>query len=187
MSFEELGIINDLYGFLSKEQPKWHMSLYHRWINMWNRCKDSKHKSYAFYKDIEIDERYRYFSNYVEDVMSLENFDKFRENPKEWSIDKDSKKENRGYYLDNLSIISVSENSKEMLNRCGNPFISYNTNKRVPVIGISISEPYTRIVFNYINNVTKMKFDPSTVVKCCKGKQGAHKGFKWNYLEIIKL
>ena len=181
MTMKELGIINDMpRGWLSSDE--WHMSLYNRWLCMWLRCKDPKMERHETYKCIEIDERYRHFSNYVNDVMSLENFDKLITNPHKWVIDKDIKNENRGYFLDNLSIVSKSENSKEMINRCGCP-----TNKKTPVFCISVDEPYTRMAFDSMFCTRVKNFDPRNIVKCCKGRQKTHKGFKWYYLDVIEL
>ena len=64
---EDCIIYNDMdRGWIrGKGQPKWHRSLYDRWKNMWKRCKDPKNPKYSNYKDCEIDEKYRLFSNYI--------------------------------------------------------------------------------------------------------------------------
>ena len=84
-----------------KNQPKWHESLYTRWHDMWTRCRNPNSSRYKNYKVCKIDEKYRYLSNYVNDIMRLENFDKLCENPSKWHIDKDIKdSNNRNYFFE---------------------------------------------------------------------------------------
>ena len=56
---------------------------------MWARCKNPSNKDYPNYKDCKIDERYRLLSNYVNDVMQLDNFDLLCLYPNEYHVDKD--------------------------------------------------------------------------------------------------
>lgn len=182
---DECIIYNDMpRGWVyNKNQPKWHHSLYDRWIKMWDRCKNPKSKAYKTYKNCEIDERYRYLSNYVKDVMSLENFDKLCENPSLWVIDKDIKDvDNRGYFLDKLSIISRKENVRERNNRLGNPA----SIKRKPVIGINIKNG-KMLCFNFICQCEERGFLSSNIVNCLKGRYKSHKGYRWYYLELKNI
>jgi len=153
-----------------KGQPKWHKSLYNRWVAMWMRCRNSKHKEYNAYKDCKIDERYRCLSNYVNDIMTLENFDKLCENLSEWDIDKDVKdSNNRHYYFENLSIISKNDNCEA-------------SNPKRPIIAINIKDG-SILTFDFVLQVKDKDFTVSNVVACLKGRQKTHKGYKWYYKE----
>lgn len=177
MTLKELGITNDMpRGWL--QQEKWHMSLYKRWNHMWDRCKNPNNKDYKTYKDIEIDEKYKFFSNYVNDIMRLENFDKLINNLDDWVVDKDIKSSSRGYYFENLSIIHKVDNINEKNNRCG------TTIPPKPVIGVSSTKC---IVFNSISSSRKLNFEPTNLCKCLKGKNRTHKGYQWYYLDVIEL
>ena len=177
-------IYNDMdRGWVSgKGQPKWHRSLYDRWKNMWERCKDPRCSRYEDYKDCEIDERYRLLSNYINDIMKLENFNKLCEDPSKWEIDKDKKDpNNRCYFFEHLSIVLSSENTKERNNRCGNP------NPSQPIVGINIKDN-SILIFKSPYDATHKGFDPSNIRKCCKGIYGKsksiYKDYYWIYLDI---
>lgn len=38
-----------------------------------------------------------------------------------------------------------------------------------------------QICFDTVRGVKVGGFDPTAVIKCCKGKQKSHKGYKWIY------
>lgn len=180
---DECIIYNDMpRGWIRGEgQPRWHRLMYDRWRNMWSRCKSPSNKSYANYKDCEIDESYRYLSIYVKDVISLPNFDKLCSEPSKWEVDKDKKDpNNRIYSYEHLSIVTKSDNIKERNNRVGNP------NPPKSVIGIPIlSGPI--YVFNDMHQAEDFGFYNSHISACCLGKRKSHGGYKWYYLNIIKF
>lgn len=166
------GKVNDIIGFLSKDQPLWHWAIYNKWKNMWDRV----------YGDIDyfgctIQPKYKYLSGYIEDVMKLDNFDKFKENPKGWTIDKDIKGGTfEGYYFQYLSIVTNSDNSKDRNKRNGNP----NGRNFKPIIGISIIDN-SIIIFKSINDCKAKGFTSPSVIKCLKSRAKSHKGYKWYY------
>lgn len=179
-------IYND---FLVTDDFKIYRSLLYRWISMWKRCKDSNSKSYKTYKDCEIDERYKYFSNYINDIKQLENFDKLYNEPSKWVIDKDIKDpNNRHYYLENLSIISKEENSREQLKRNGSAFniIKNNSTPPQPIIAININDS-SILIFKSMSEAEDMGFDHGNISKCCRKKYNKHsniyKKYKWYYLD----
>lgn len=177
---EDCIIYNDMpLGWISgKSQPKWHHSLYTRWRDMWRRCRNTKSKDYNNYQDCEIDERYRYLSNYINDIMTLENFDKLCEEPSKWHIDKDKiDPNNRFYAYEHLSIITFSSNIQER---------DIRNNLRRPIIGINIKDG-SMLSFCFVRQVKIMNFLPNGVVSCLKGRRKSYKGYKWYYLNIIEL
>ena len=189
MTLEELGIENDMpKGWVrGKSQPKWHRSLYDRWKHMWERCSNPNHKDYSNYKDCKIDERYRKFSNYVSDIMKLENFDKLCENPSKYHIDKDRvDPNNRCYYFEHLTIMTDTENNTDVLNRYGTPFQLESTlkkrrNNARKIIGIPLDVNKPIILLWYLSQA-KPLFDLTHIGNCCKKKEPYHKKYKWYYV-----
>lgn len=145
---------------------------------MWIRCKNPEHSRYKTYKDCEIDERYRYLSNYINDVMKLENFDKLCQDPSKWHIDKDVKDPtNRHYTFNHLSIIYYKDNSKERMQRLGSP----NMGNFKPIIGIN-KDTNSIILLKSRNEAKEKGFRPSNITLVCQGKRPHHKGYKWFYI-----
>ena len=141
---------------------------------MWKRCNNPENKNYPNYKDCKIDERYRYFSNYINDIKQLENFDKLCKEPSKWDVDKDKiDSNNRHYYFEHLSIVSENENNDERHQRKPIP--------KKPIKGISLHDG-TVITFNSINDAKENGFDAGHISKCCRGKLKSHKGYKWEYI-----
>ena len=162
-----------------KGQPAWHGSIYHRWYDMWTRCNNPNNTKYKNYKDCEIDEKYRYLSNYVNDIMQLENFDKLCENPSKYDIDKDKiDPNNRCYFFEHLTILSDKENSEEQMNRNGVP----TSKKRIK--GINIKDGSV-LIFDSIHQATELGFNSGHLVSCCKGRRKSHKGYRWEYIEEV--
>ena len=175
---EDCIIYNDMprEWITGKNQPIWHETIYKRWRCMWNRCRNPNHNRYYSYKDCDIDERYRYLSNYVKDIMSLENFNFLKEYPYDWVIDKDIRNvDNRNYYFENLSIIRNPMQDLEVLRK-----------RRRPVIGINVKNG-SLLVFDFISQFRDSKFNPTNITFCCQGKRKTHKGYRWYYLTIIEL
>lgn len=179
---EDCIIYNDMpWGWKTgKDQPYWHYSLFNRWKQMWSRCKDPKHPRYNSYKDCEIDEKYRYLSNYVNDIMRLENFDKLCEDPSKYDIDKDKiDPNNRCYYFEYLSITTDSENTKERNNRCGNPNPYIKDFK--PIRGINIDDGSILILMTK-EELKKKGFRLSHINECLEGKRKSHCRYKWEFI-----
>jgi len=184
-------IYNDMdYGWVAgKGQPKWHRSLYDRWILMWRRCRNPKNKDYENYKDCEIDERYRFLSNYINDVRSLPNFDNLCENLTEWHIDKDRvDPNNRHYTYEHLTISTVKDNLSERLNRRGignlhskEARVKASKKTKKPVIGISIIDGSFIILQDYAD-MKQHHFNPGYIRECLNGKRDSYNDYRWFYL-----
>lgn len=169
-------IYNDMDdGWITgKNQPKWHESLYKRWRNMWSRCNNPEHPKYTNYKNCIIDSKYRLLSNYVHDIMLLDNFDKLCENPSKWEIDKDIKDpNNRCYFFEHLSITSKYTNRQERNNRCGNP------SPKKYIIAISTNKVF---LFKSLSDVRKYKISRKVVSKCLSKEKDSYKGYEWHYI-----
>ena len=177
MSIEDLKIINDMEkGWVrGNDQPLWHRRIYDMWKNMWNRCRNPKHKKYKNYKDCKIHEDFRFLSNFVDWIISEPRFEEFCNTCDKisWCIDKDMKYVgNRNYYPEYMTLTTLSENSKEMINRRGNP------NPKVSVIAISDNKV---LLFKSVHDAQDKGFRHGCI-KACIDKlpyYKTHKGYKW--------
>jgi len=165
-------IYNDMeWGWISgRGQPTWHKTIYDRWILMWRRCRHPKNKDYENYKDCEIDEKYHYLSNYVNDIMQLENFDKLCSDPLNYHIDKDKiDSNNKCYSFEHLSIIPSIENIKL-------------AHPRKAIKGVNIHDGSV-IYFDSQAEATENGFKQGNLSACLNGKRPSCGGYKWQYVE----
>lgn len=172
---------------------KWCKSAFRRWREMWRRCNNSNHPRYNNYKDCKIDERYRYFSEYLSDIMKLENFDKFCDNPSEWHIDKDIKDPtNRHYTFENLSIIYYKDNTIERNNRCGHPTSSFEARQKIsnarkkPIKGVNIKDGSIIFFDSAKDAEEKGGFNHKGISSCIHGRRPSYKGYKWELIEEVQ-
>ena len=164
------GNIRDIPISWLKEEL-WRYNIYEMWKGMWRRVNEHRN-----YKDCSICHDYIRLSNYLLDILRLDNFNIFKENPKGWSIDKDIKiPGNKEYKFEALSLVTRSDNSKERQTR--SPFCPERP--KTPVIGISNN---SILIFKSSRYAEALGFDASTIIKCCKGKRPSHKGYRWYYL-----
>jgi len=93
--------------------------LYKHWFSMIRRVYDPNYEGYEWYKDVIIDESFYYFSKYIKAVEKLENYDKLISGEGDYVIDKDLKspKDCKMYAPNTISIITRSENAKEVYQR----------------------------------------------------------------------
>ena len=91
--------------------------LYWRWVNMLGRCYSENHCQYKSYgeKGYYVEEYLLRFSNYIKFIKLLPNYDKLKENPKMYQIDKDIKthRKDKIYSRDSISIVLSEDNLKE--------------------------------------------------------------------------
>lgn len=100
--------------------------LYFRWMNMLRRCYEPRFHGYQSYggKGVRVEPYLQVFSNYVDFVTKLPNYDKLIESPNDWQIDKDEKGGNE-YSRKTIQIVP-SEMNLEM----------ENSKKRMPIYRI---------------------------------------------------
>ena len=194
VTLKDMNITNDMpYGWVrGVTQPLWHKRVYKMWTHMWCRIYiNPSNKDYEYYKNSKGYEPFRYLSNYVEWIMQEPRFEEFCntcENIK-WCIDKDGKcLGNKCYYPQYMTLTTFVENSRESLERNGNPFIYNNPAKkqRRPIIGVGMN---SIIVFESIMDaehygVCKSR---SKLIDCLKGRTRMYKKYKWYYLDIQLL
>ena len=94
-----------------------HTREYELWLQMLNRCYSGKYSTYA---NVTVCDRWLCYSNFLEDLPLIENYELWLDNKQKMSLDKDLKQvgvENKVYALDTVKFVSVSENSKESMKR----------------------------------------------------------------------
>ena len=174
----ELGLMKDGNQPKTKVDGK-NTREYILWRDMLKRCySDKYHESYPTYKDCIVCERWLIFANFLEDLPLIENYKLWKDNPNNRvSLDKDDKvKGNKVYSLNTCKFISNSDNVKERITRCG------TTKPPKKVMAINLTENKV-IVFQSMAQAKELGFDSSNICRCCQGKQKAHKGYKWKYIE----
>ena len=155
------------------------------WINRWNLCKNPKHSAYENYKDCDIDEDFRYLSNFVEWIIQEPLFEEFTKtcNKVKWTIDKDMKEpNNRNYYPECMTLTTGSENTKERINRCG------TSKPKIPVIAIDKNNKI--LLFKSTLDAKDKGFNSGNISKCLNKKLKTHKRYKWykvNYKHNLRL
>ena len=116
------GVKTKVNGKLTREYQLWKTMIY--------RCYDEKyHEKQATYKDCTVCDRWHCYANFLEDLPKIKNYEYWLNNPNErialnkdiyyaeLGIETDSKE----YSLLTTRFVSQSENTLEMLDRCGNP------------------------------------------------------------------
>lgn len=168
-----------------KNQPKWHRVIFDIWSDMWDRV-----YSNINYFGKTIQPKYKYFSGYIEDIMKLENFDLFKENPKGWSIDKDIKGGTYvGYYFQYLSLVrkgdnTIDANSRRDYSKTNNPMHDPLVAKKFmkPIVGIS-NDDNSIIFFKSLKDAEDSGFKRSSICNVLKNRRKSHGGYRWFYLD----
>lgn len=154
---------------------------YHVWRAMIKRCYDPKFlEEQPTYKDCKVCDRWLVFSNFLEDIKSIEGYELWKNNPNQGiCLDKDIKSNgSKVYSLETCCFITQSENSKERIERCGHP----NNIQGIKVYGINVKTEERTRVFDSLHEVEReLGFNPSNIGKCLNGEHGYKTcgGYKW--------
>lgn len=110
--------INDMeYGWTKANE--WNHRVYQVWQDMLRRCYSEKeHERHPTYIGCVVCERWLKLSNFVEDIVKIDNYEYWRDNPNQRiSLDKDIKSNgiSKCYCLEQCQFISKSENSKQAM------------------------------------------------------------------------
>ena len=167
------GCINDMpKGWLKESNVNMH--IYDFWRLMWRRV-----GSHPNYKDCIICNDWKYLSNFFDWITKEDLYKIFSEHPYGYCIDKDMKKPgNKIYSPEYCTLTTISNNSKEMIERCGSP----NKGKYKSIIRLQTT-PLLAKVYNSVNDA---KLDGYSVQYPLKHKTPS-KGYYWYYLTIIQL
>lgn len=144
---------------------------YTLWRNMLKRCYDSEKPTY---KNVTVCERWHNFSQFLEDLPKIKGYDLWKNGTdKKMALNKDMYYRDLGintdckeYSLETCQFITQSDNSKESMDRCGNP----KTPKKVKCVetgevyeSTQQAERETGIPHQHISQVCRGK------LKSCKG------------------
>lgn len=158
----------------------WKEKAYNMWTGIWRRVYGP---GYAYWKDCEIYEDFRYISKFLKWIESQPRFEEFCSTCGEvmWVIDKDIKSPgNKKYFPEYMTLTTQSENCKERLSRCGSPM------SKKPIIAVNIKDG-KMLYIPSVNDLKILKFHKGSVRDCCIGIKPSYKGYKWYYLDIIEL
>lgn len=110
--------INDLGWGKYTAPSKLHGRIYRLWQSMLLRCYDEKtHLRRPKYIGCTVCERWHTFSNFVEDVFKIPNFELWANN-NGYCLDKDIRvQDNKVYSLDTCIFVSAAQNSSESIKR----------------------------------------------------------------------
>lgn len=170
-------------GYMSrdlKESEPWRKKIYYMWVRMHIRVKDVEDIRYECYKDVLIWEGFSLFSNFLKWIESQPRFEEFKSTCHEvsWSIDKDIlDSTNRNYFPECMSLTTKSENSSDAAKR--------QVRSSKPIIGIPIDNNSPIIIFNAVSDARSHGF--YNIGRSIKNNKYSSKGYKWYYLNIIKL
>lgn len=150
--------------------------VYQLWKGILTRCYDPQyHKRYPTYRKVEVCERWKVLSNFVEDIVQIEGYQEWLTGNTTMHLDKDIKGKGRKLYSPETCIFVTAEtNLKEMHDRRGT---------RRPVVAEHILTGDI-IDFPSINATKEAGFNHLHVYsKCCYPLQNKYKGYRWFFLE----
>lgn len=154
--------------------------LHSRWVDMISRCYDTDDTNYKTYgaKGCYVDDNWLIFSNYVRDIENKDNYDKLKTDRRNWNIDKDILiKGNKCYSNETTLIVSRGENTKERLERLGNPGIK----TRKPVLQYSIDGKFISEYKSLSEASINTGIDISGISSCCRGESLTAGKYIWKF------
>ena len=145
--------------------------LYYRWRNMIGRCYSNKNCQYKNYgaKGVVVEDYLLKFSNYINFISNLENYELLINNPNEYQIDKDIKKGRQSIYSrETISIVRNEDNLEEE-----------NKNKRILVGRYSLNGEFIDS-FKSISEAERLtKIHRGNIARCIRGKSKTAGGYIW--------
>ena len=184
--------INDMRGkwcsdkrIAKTEEQKYQSTVYHLWKRMFQRCYSEKYlERNPTYRGCQVCVRWRKLSNFIKDIAKIPNYELWLNNPgKRISLDKDILlKGNKVYHPKLVKLVTMQENTREMLKRTNFKASKVNASKTSKaVIGTSIKDG-SIIEFKSVSKAEKEGGFTRTHIKaCCRGKRKTHKGYIWRY------
>lgn len=161
---------------------------YKVWTNMIERCYSGK---YPTYESVTVCERWHSFSQFLEDLPKIKNYQYWKENPQQGiALDKNKFYAERGlvtddkvYSLETVRFISKSDNMKEVSDRTEPPCKA----KRVRAIHKVTGQ---QLEFDSIKQASKEIVSQGTdrtrekrIGECLSGKSKSAYGYVWESIE----
>lgn len=157
-------------GMDSREYKVWH--------SMLDRCYSNKYlEKQPSYIGCEVCERWLCFANFLEDLPLIEGYEYWLAHPNERvALDKDIKgNDSKIYCLENCRFVSISENSYEVLDRCGSAF-----GDSIKIYGVHTKTKEKTKIFNSIGEAKReLNICASDICYCLQGKYNSAGGYKW--------
>lgn len=178
--------INDMkIGWIKEDE--WNERVYRTWAHMLERCYCKKYQEkHPTYKGCYVCERWLKLSAFVEDIVKIENYEYWLNNPNERiALDKDIKSNNKNkcYCLEKCMFVNPRENSKQALKN--------ENRKRL----FDKEHPNSKEVLQYDKNMNFIKkwncistaskelnISKTAIANCLKGLTNSAGGFKWIYV-----
>ena len=156
-------------GYTTTQQNGQDSREYKLWKAMIERCYSNKSTTY---KDCVVCERWLCFSNFLQDLPNIENYELWKQD-KRFELDKDIKGNSKLYSLETCKFVTHTENAQEMLNRRGNP----TDKKAILATHIDTSQVFE---FESVTDAAqKLDIHRTNISACISGRQKTAKGFKF--------
>lgn len=96
-----------------------YMREYYVWKAMLYRCTEKFQEKYPTYKGVSVDDRWKDFANFLEDIKELEGYDFWKDNPNQMvMLDKDTKAPgNKLYSKDTCCFLSHADSNRDVSKR----------------------------------------------------------------------
>ena len=180
--------INDMYGWccynkLGTTHIKYRT--YTLWKSVLARCSEKYQAKNPTYKGVTVCERWLRLSNFVEDIVNVEGYDMWRDNPNQFiALDKDTKiADNKVYGPEGCRFLTISES------------VADANHRRAPeVCNKSVKFPFGQRAIKEVFDDGSCVEYPSAgaaaralglnrrnISACCEGRQKLHKGHKFRY------
>ena len=167
-----------------KRRTEWNLRVYTLWHSMLCRCYDEKyHQRFPTYKECYVCERWLMLSNFVEDIVDIENYELWLNNSNQRiALDKDIKSNgnNKCYCLEQCMFVTVKENNIQLVKTRDNRRYKGKNNpnaksvKQYDLDGNLIKE------WDCIQQPChELGIKSSNVSRCIYGKQKTAKGIIW--------
>ena len=152
-------------GFTYRGAKKGNERIYSLWHGMMSRCYNKNYDSYPWYgkRGVRVSSEWLHFSKFEDDVRKLKNYEKFLDNPNEYSLDKDMLGTGKLYSKDTCMFATKKQQSE-------------NTRSAVKVRIIS-SDVVVREHPSMAQCARDLKLTKSNVFRALNGKVTATDGY----------
>lgn len=178
--------INDMsYGW--RTENEWNKKVYQKWADMIIRCySEREHKRNPAYKNCIVCERWLLLSNFVEDFIKIDGYDKENFLNGELELDKDIKSNGavKEYSLDNCMLVSKTENSIQASKTRDYSKWNGASNPKAKKIVQYDKQGNLIKIWDYIRQASEeLGINEKSISACCRGKYKSAGGYIWKYHE----
>lgn len=188
-----------------KRKNEYNLRVYTLWNGMLYRCySESFHKKQNTYRECYVCDRWLKLSNFVEDIVKIDNYEYWLNNPNQKiALDKDIKSngKNKCYCLSECLFVSQKENTEQSNKTRNNDYLQGNKNPNATFKIAKINPKTNEIIdvqYGYIYK--EQGYSPAHICACCKFHEincnkeewfkkyktrpcKQHKGYVWKYFK----